>query len=847
MTTTIWIDPTPAAGAQRVAGLSAPVDIFRDPQGIPHIRAGCAADAWFGQGYAHAQDRLWQMDAARRRAVGRWAEWGGPSGVASDALARRLDVAGASRRDLAAMGAEGRAMLDSYAAGVNAFIVQGRLPIEYTLLGEAPEPWEAWHSIAAMRQRGFLMGSVWFKLWRAAALRAIGPDQLSKLRYDDGGGDLLCIPPGIEAARWIATLSELAPALEAVAALGAVDATGGGSNNWALSPSRTATGRPMLAGDPHRVLEIPNMYTQAHVACDTFDAIGLTVPGVPGFPHFGHNGRVAWCVTHAFMDIYDLYVEKFAPGDPGRYLFKGEWLAASRRIERIAVRGAADIEIEVFATRHGGIIAGDPAAGAAVALRSPQIDETDTSLDCLPRMLRAGTVRELFDSTRGWGLLDHNLVAGDTAGSIGHLVRAIVPDRDRINGWLQVPGWTGAHEWRGMVPFERMPVVIDPPDGRIVTANNRVVADTHPDYLATDCHPPYRAKRIAERLAALGAATVDDMAAIHMDVSTPNGRLLRDKLAALGSAAEAASSAVAGGAAGASAAASSSMSAAGARVAASSSASAVGPRGAAPSSASTADARAVSSAAAARARSAASAPAAASSSSAVPALSPAAEALRARVVAWDARMDAASTGATAYIAVRRALTMILAERAGLAATAADPLMAVAPGVVAVNQLWWTLPTLLRDDDAALLKGWSWAQALAAALERVAGDDTSAPWGAAHRPKLVHPLSSLFADSAALLDPVGLPQQGDGDCVLANGLLCSAGTATAYGPLARYVFDVGAWENSRWIVFHGASGQPGSPHYMDQHAAWTDGRMVPMLYDWRQVEAQATARLTLSPG
>ena len=750
-------------GRMTLPGILAPVEIIRDRWGIPHIRGRNAADCFFAQGFAHAQDRLWQMDAARRRAVGRYAEWAGPAAVAADILARQLDVEGASRRDLDAASAETRDMLAAYAAGVNAFIAQGVLPVEYRLLDAAPEPWEPWQSIAAMRQRGFLMGSVWFKLWRAAAVRTIGPGQVTKLRYDDGGRDLLCIPPGVEADRWIATLAELGPALEALAALGDADATGGGSNNWALGPGRASTGRPLLAGDPHRVFEIPSMYAQGHIACPEFDAVGLTVPGVPAFPHFAHNGRVAWCVTHAFMDIHDLFVERFRPGDAAQYRFRGEWRTTVQRVERIAVRGAAAVEVTVVETHHGPVIAGDPAGGAAVTLRSVQVAETDRSLDCLLPMLRAHTVDALFESTREWGLIDHNLVAADTSGRIGHLVRAKVPKRPRINGWLPVPGWTGRHEWQGMIPWADMPRVFDPPGGAIVTANNRVVADDHPDYLTTDCHPPYRAARIAECLAALPRASPADMAALHMDTDSPNARLVRDRVARL-------------------------------------------------------------------------APA-----------EPACRALRDLIAAWDGRMDGGSVAAGAYARVRRALTMILVERSGLGRAAADPLLRVPPPVIPANQLWWTLPALMRADDAALLDGIGWDQALEQALARVAGEGATGPWAGTHQPRFVHPLSGQFPDAAALLDPASRPIGGDNDCVLATGLSCSAGLAATYGAVARYVFDVGDWDACRWIVFHGASGHPGSPHYADQNAAWTAGELVPMLYDWERIRREAAATAVLEPG
>ncbi|MFV0334660.1 MAG: penicillin acylase family protein [Tropicimonas sp.] len=753
----------PLDGRLHLPGLSAPVEVLRDRWGIPHIRAeGGQFDAFRAQGFVHAQDRLFQMELNRRRALGRAAEWLGIAAAEGDILARRLGVEAASRRDHAALGEEGRAMADAYAAGVNAFIASGApLAIEYRLLDTTPEPWEGWHCIAVMRRLGLLMGSVWFKLWRAAALPVVGADNTMKLRYDDGGQDLLLIPPEVEAKRWTATIAELQPAIIALLGSEEVDATGGGSNNWAVAPAQSATGRPVVAGDPHRVFEIPNMYAQGHLACADFDVIGLTVPGVPGFPHFAHNGRVAWCVTHAFVDIHDLYVERFDEGARNS-AFRDGWQPVTRRSETVSVRGGEPRSVEVVETHHGPIVAGDPASGTAIALRSVQFAETDLSFDCLPRMLRADGVAALYEATRGWGLIDHNLVAGDIGGHIGHLVRARLPRRPRSNGWLPVPGWTGAHEWTGWIPYEEMPRVMDPPGGLIVTANNRVAADDGPDYLCTDCHPPYRAQRVLARLkAATEARSVEGAASVHADTLSLNALLICNRLATLEEPQD-----------------------------------------------------------------------------------PAAASLRARLIAWDGRMEAGASAPGAYVVFRRALTALLAERSGLDALAGHPLLSVPPGVPPMNQLWWALPALLREGDDSLLGGWDWSLAMQEALRRAAREDTTRPWGEVHRPRLGHPLSPLFPDWAPLLDLPALPLGGDTDTVLANGFMASAGPAAAYGALARYAFDVGAWENSRWTVFHGASGHPGSPHYADQHPVWAGTAMVPMTYGWAELRATASWRQML---
>ena len=753
----------PLDGTLVLPGLAAGVSVQRDEWGIAHIRAANEGDAHFALGFVHAQDRLFQMDLNRHRALGRAAEWLGAAAVEGDILCRRLGIADACRRDHDALSPEGRAMLACYVAGVNAFLDSGApLPVEYGLLGVVPERWQPWHPIAVMRRLGLLMGSVWFKLWRILALPVVGAALAAKLRYDDGGGDLLCLPPGAEATRFAADLAALRPAIEALLAAMGTDETGGGSNNWAIAPARTATGRPVLAGDPHRLLEIPGMYAQHHLACDGFDAIGLTVPGVPGFPHFMHNGRVACCVTHAFVDIHDLYLEQFDAAGTSARVGDG-WQPAAIRTEQVAVRGEAPRSVTIVETRNGPVIAGKPKDGAALALRSVQFAETDLSFDCLPRMLRAGSVAELYEATRGWGLIDHNLVAADTAGHIGHRVRALVPRRPRANGWFAVPGWTDDGAWQGFIPHEAMPQAIDPAEGVIVTANNRVVADGGGDYLCTDCHPPYRARRIAEMIAARPRFAVGDAAVVHADRLSANALLFRDRLAALPAPAD-----------------------------------------------------------------------------------PPAAALRMAILAWDGRMEAESVAASSYIALRRAMTARLAHRSGLAGAVAHPWAAVPPAIAPVGQLWWTLPTLLRADDTSLLDGWSWAEMFAAALAEVASGPPPAPWGAVHRPRLVHPLSALHRDWAGLLDPPSLPIGGDSDTVMATGLMPAAGPEATSGSLCRYVFDVGAWDNSRWAVFHGASGHPGSPHYADQNPAWSACRMVPMRYDWSGIAAHATATQTLRP-
>lgn len=757
-------EPAPQIAATATAqacipGLTKPAQVIRDQWGIPHLRASVTADLFLLNGYVHAQDRMWQMEAALRRAVGRFAEWSGPSALPADRLARRLGTEAASRRDYEALDDQTKDMLEAYAQGVNAWIEAGGSAPEYALLDTRPTRWEPWFSVAVMRQRGILMGSVWFKLWRAAALGTIGPDAVPLLRYDDGGTERFVSPQGPEGIRLGIALEELQPAIDALAGWAPKDGTIAGSNNWAVGGDRTASGMPLLAGDPHRQYEIPGMYTQLHLTGPEFDAIGFTVPGVPAFPHFCHTQNVAWCVTHSFADIHDIYVEEFRDNGSA-FRTEDGWEQVSSRQETISVRGQGDETITVTETRHGPVIAGDPADGKALSLKSVQLFDTDRSLDCLLPMLKAPTLDAFYDRCKGWGVIDHNLVGADRDGHIGVLVRAIVPERGRENGWLPVPGWSGQHEWTGMIPFERMPRETDPEQGYIVTANNRLVPEDHPDYLTTDCHPSTRANRIAARIERMPDLTAGDMIDILRDTdSAPAGEITKRILAAGCSDGDA---------------------------------------------------------------------------------------LLALLAGWDGRMEPGLTAPTAYYLIRQEMTRILGRLSGLDAASSHAAAAPAPGIPPLNQLWWTLPNLLRADDTSLLGGRDWNEVIREAVATVASGPSPEPWGKAHLPVFTHPLAHVFPSADGVSAPVSNPTGGDGDCVLATGGFPGFGTRSVYGPVARYVFDLADWDNSRWIVLHGASGHAGNPHYSDQNPLWAQGEMVPMPFSAAAVEAHAVSHIRLIP-
>jgi penicillin amidase len=470
-----------------VDGLDGTVDIRRDEWGIPHVRAGSAHDAFFAQGFVQAQDRLGQLEYDRRRAYGRWSEVAGRSGLGFDVFVRRCGLAQASRREYDALPIDARAVLDAFAAGVNSLVaLRAPLPPDLDAMGVTPEPWRPWDCCAVFLARHVVFANWQKKLWRSRLVDVIGDAAAARLEDTE----FLDVPLIVDNA---------------------------GSNAWAIAGSRTASGLPLVAGDPHRLVEVPGVYTQCHLACDEFDVAGVSFVGVPGFPHFGQNDRVAWGVTNANGDYQDLYRERFAPGDASRYEANGTWLDVTMRVDTIAVRDSDEVTIECRETRHGPIVFGDPATGEAIALRTTALVAPSEGLSVLAPMLRATDVDELDDVMRAWVDPVNNFVSADADGNISYWTVGQIPMRSAANALGPVPGWTDEHEWRGVVPYEELPRLRNPADGMIITANQRIVGGDYPHYLGREYARPDRALRLHARLGGVGGARAADMPAVHRD------------------------------------------------------------------------------------------------------------------------------------------------------------------------------------------------------------------------------------------------------------------------------------------------------------------------------------------
>jgi penicillin G amidase len=473
------------------------IEVFRDRYGIPHCYAASEADAFFAQGWIHADDRMWQMHYDRTRAVGRWADIAGERGVASDTFYRRFDLRRFVERDLAILRSGTLAMLDAYAAGVNARIAEGGLGREFEIAGVGGDipVWEPADSLLVHRVRHLLMGSVRHKLWRATVAGVLGRDVATRLSPGVSGADIACVPPG-------------APVELTALFAGEGD---GGSNNWVVDGTRTASGMPLLAGDPHRELEAPNVYVQVHIACPEWDVLGIGMPGVPGIPHFGHNARVAWSITHAMADDQDLFeVDESHVTD-------------SRR-ETIDVRRGEPVEVDVVHTDFG------PVIGEGLALCWTATIADNPGFDALAPMLRAETVDDMFEAMRPWVEPANSLLAADVDGTIGYLCRGRIPVRPDLDAvWLPVRA-SAAHAWKGFVAFEEMPRQVGSDEGFLFSANNAVASPLDAPYVGVDVAPSWRALRIVDAMRSLREATVADMAATHRDVVSLAARRVMERV-----------------------------------------------------------------------------------------------------------------------------------------------------------------------------------------------------------------------------------------------------------------------------------------------------------------------------
>ncbi len=503
-------------GTLAFTGLQDAVEVLRDHWGVPHIFARNAHDLFLAQGYVHAQDRLWQMELNRRTASGRLAEFAGEPALATDRLFRTLGLRRAAEAEFAHLDPETKEALELYAAGVNEFVAQhgSALPLEFTLLRLTPDPWSPIDTLAFGKLMAWVLGGNWSsELMRAHLVARFGVEGMRFLMPPYSDSAPIIVPREASYHTWnTAALFRLLDAGQGISEVG--------SNNWVVSGTRTTTGSPILANDPHLEAQMPSIWYEMHLVGGPYNVAGSTFPGTPGVV-IGHNADIAWGVTNGGPDVQDLYMEQFDPADPTRYRYRDAWEPATLVREEIKVKGRAAPVVEtVRITRHGPILNSVvDGLGAFLALRWTALEPGSLSTSIM-RLNRAHTWSEFRAALRLWTVPAQNFVFADRQGNIGYQLPGRIPIRAKGIGLLPVPGWTGEYEWIGEIPFEQLPSVLNPRRGYIATANNRIVPDGYPYFISADWDPGFRARRIETMLADSPHASLGQMARIQLDLTS---------------------------------------------------------------------------------------------------------------------------------------------------------------------------------------------------------------------------------------------------------------------------------------------------------------------------------------
>ena len=514
-----------------VEGLSSEVEILIDRWGVPHIYAGELYDVFFGQGFNAARDRLWQLDLWKRRGDGTLAEVFGPSFADKDRAARLFLFRGDMHAEWLAYASDTKRIVTAFVEGINTYIRLTQrnpelLPFEFKLLDYAPTLWTP-ETVVRIRSHGLLYNA-WEEAARARFIRDHGEKALAfreilqpahELEMPDGL-DLTLIPDDVLKVYDLATSgvsfernSEgevvLSSRMERLLPFRSA------SNNWAIAPSRTSTGRPILANDPHRAISLPSLRYITHLSAPGLDVIGGGEPALPGIS-IGHNRRIAFGLTIFSIDQEDLYVYKTRSGKPDEYRYRDRWEPMKILTEQIPVRGAKTIETKLKFTRHGPVIYEDPENRMAVGLRAAWLEPGMAPYLASIEMIRAQNWEQFLAAMNRWGLPGENLIYADIDGNIGWKPGGLTPIRSNWDSLLPVPG-DGRYEWAGFRTMDALPVEHNPSRGWIATANamNLPAGYSHPP--SFEWVFPYRYQRIRQVLQPAERVSVEDMVRLQVD------------------------------------------------------------------------------------------------------------------------------------------------------------------------------------------------------------------------------------------------------------------------------------------------------------------------------------------
>lgn len=527
-------------GALQLAGPRGEIRIERDADGIPTVRAQSPEDAAFGLGFVHAQDRLWQLETHRRIGAGRLAEVFGPAALGNDRFLRALGVRRAAAAQWARATPAVRASIEAYAAGVNAFLTQAMKsrPPEFIVLGIHPEAWTPIDSVSWAIMMAWDLGGNWTtELTRMRLALKLPVSRIDELIPPYPGDQPLISTDYAALYRELKVDPKLATQALLAAPESGID--GVGSNNWVLAGSRTTTGRPLLANDPHLKLSAPALWYFARLDAPGLKVAGATLPGLPVVV-LGQNEDIAWGFTNTAPDVQDLYLERLHPDDPLQYETPNGWARFETFEETIKVKGGADVVFTARATRHGPVISdagvteglvgptGKPTY--AIAMRWTALDDDPGTLEAGMLFNQAKSVDEFIAASARHVAPMQNMVVADRAGRIGVVSAGRVPLRKPENdlmGQVPAPGWDARYDWAGYLEPTWTPREVDPPRGWIATANQRIHPVDYPHYLTNEWTLPYRMQRIEQLLGAKPLHDIASMRAIQADeLSLATVRLL---------------------------------------------------------------------------------------------------------------------------------------------------------------------------------------------------------------------------------------------------------------------------------------------------------------------------------
>ncbi len=748
------------AGDATVPGLSAPLKVHRDAWGVAYVEAQADLDAFFGLGFCHGQDRPFQLEILLRAVRGTLSEMIGEPTLPIDRLSRRIGFHRAAQEQWPVLAPEARDILAAYARGVNAGRSVGlpKPPHEMAILRSAMTPWTPEDSLGVNKLLSFTLPSNWdVEIARLRILLADGPEALAALDPAYPAWHPVT-DPGVPNAG-----PALVRVLDEAEALLSFTGRGGGSNNWVVAGSRTATGRPILCNDPHLDSRLPAHWYLVHLRAPEWAACGASFVGGPGILA-GHNGHAAWGLTAGLVDNTDLFVEQVGPD--GRSVRQGEaFVPCPIREEVIRVKGRPDVRETVLITPRGPIIS--PALEGvpeALSLRA-------TWLDPLPLMglLRLHRVRS-FDEFRAclaqWPAISQNMLYADVTGTIGWQLFGAAPQRRKGQGLVPLAGWDPDAGWFDEpVPYHLMPHRVDPPEGFLATANNQPEVAWNPPYLGVDWLDGYRLTRIQKLLRSRSDWDVPAMLRMQLDQVSTQWDELREFVQDLP----------------------------------------------------TMDRDVIH----------------------------AVEMLN----AWDGDVSAGSLAAAVFeLFVAHLLAEVARAKApkSFAWVLGQGCNRLCDRSFFAFRRVGHLVRRLREERGR------WDEAIAAALKEavttaVHRNPERRGWGHLRQLTLKHPLGRGSARLAGLFNVGPVPCGGDADTINQAAVqplepLLDCTTI----PSLRMVIDVGGWENSRWVLPGGQSGNPLSPHYADQFPLWQRGEAIPIAWSPEAVRRATVTTLTLTP-